>query len=139
MIAQMMSTTTMALLLATQAMGDGYNDIPHTAFPVIPEVLRPGALNRVIQFKPTPMAPPMFIIGIDKYSVQWIRKNHRYLKSRNAIGLVVHARDNADLLALKELSGIQTLFVVADRSLADAWQMKTYPVFIDTKAGEIKQ
>ncbi len=139
MIARMILTTTLALLFATQAMGDGYNDIPGTVFPVIPELLRPGSLNSVIPFEPTSMAPPMFIIGIDQYSVQWLRKNHRYLKSRNAVGLVVHARDNADLLALKKLSGIQTLFVVADRSLQEAWQMKTYPVFIDTKAGEIKQ
>ncbi len=139
MTVRFITTTTLALLFATHSIADGYNDIPQTVYPVVPHVLRPGVFNHVIQLEPTPMAPPLFIVGIDHYSIQWLRQNHAYLRSRNAVGLVIHARDNADLLALKELSGINTLFVIADSSLEEAWHIKTYPVFIDTQSGEIKQ
>lgn len=100
-----------------------------SAFPVVSEKLSPGRVEaRTISA--SGLVQPIFMIGYDKLSAEWLSKRKNILKQLNAIGLVVNV-PNAQAMA--ELQGIAPelmLQPISGDGLADRIGIENYPLLV---------
>lgn len=102
--------------------------LPEAVFPVLSSRLHPGPVTpRRLSL---PGMTPLFLIGDDPLSVQWLGKNKTKLTSLNATGLVVSVASAERLRALREKAGDLTLLPVNGDDLAQRLQLAAYPVLI---------
>jgi integrating conjugative element protein (TIGR03765 family) len=99
------------------------------ALPLAPSPLVPGAPHYVLR---EGMIRPLFIMGMDPQSLDWLVGASLALAALGAQGLVVEASDRQDWLALQAAAseaGIPLSLFRAD-SLADLYAVTTYPVLV---------
>ena len=97
--------------------------------PLAPSPLVPGAPHYLLR---EGMIRPLFILGMDPQSLDWLVDASLALAAIGAQGLVVEAADRRDWLALQAAAseaGIALSLFRAD-SLADMYGVTTYPVLI---------
>ncbi|MEX0828148.1 MAG: DUF2859 domain-containing protein [Haliea sp.] len=95
--------------------------------PLAPSPLAPGAPQYAIR---EGLIRPLFIMGMDPQSLDWLVGASLILAEIGAQGLVVEAPDRQDWLALQEAAseaGIALSLFRAD-SLAELYGVTTYPV-----------
>ena len=83
----------------------------------------------------THLDKPLFIVGADRRSHRWLARHHAYLKSINAMGMVVNVANTGQLKRL--MSYGLPLYPVQGRQWADQFSLSHYPVLLEN--GEIKQ
>jgi integrating conjugative element protein (TIGR03765 family) len=77
---------------------------------------------------------PMFIIGYDPVSINWLKSNHALLAEKKAIGLVVNVENTEQMEALQRLVGTDVMMqpTPGDR-LSEHLKIKHYPFYIDNQ------
>lgn len=99
--------------------------------PVITHNLHPGqqphlALN-------LPGMTPLFLIGDDPLSTEWLRQHQNILKTLHSTGLVVNVTTLARLNALRAIAPKLTLLPVSADDMAKHLPITAYPVLITDK------
>lgn len=77
-----------------------------------------------------PGMPPVFIVGNDPSSRQWLEAWALRLKEIGATGMVVNVKDEASLHSLRQLTPGVSLVPVRGGDLARRLQLSHYPVLI---------
>lgn len=96
--------------------------------PVRSAWLSPGDVQyRVIQ---APRLTPLFLIGDDPRSREWLTQRRSLLRSLHAVGLVVNVKSATALAALRQLAPDITLVPTPGDDLAQRLPLRHYPVLI---------
>ena len=90
--------------------------------------LTPGPVQRKTIDRP--FAAPLFLIGCDLRSAQWLEANRSRLLAMGAVGLVVDVPDLKALTRLATLAGGLTLLPGSGSDLAQTLGLRHYPVLI---------
>lgn len=101
--------------------------------PVITHNLHPGQQPRLALNLPG--MTPLFLIGDDPLSTEWLRQHRDALKTLHATGLVVNVTTLARLNVLRAIAPALTLPVSAD-DMAKHLPISAYPVLITDKGLE---
>lgn len=80
-----------------------------------------------------PGAAPMFLIGADDFSRQWLEQNKEKLKAMYAVGLVINVNTADELKALRTIAPDIDLFPAPADTLADRLELYHYPVIISAE------
>ncbi len=80
---------------------------------------------------------PIFLVGNDDFSYQWLAKNAVQLQKIHAIGFLVEAQSEQDYQQIKNLIGDIPLIPLSADAFAVAWHLNHYPVLISSH--EIEQ
>lgn len=108
------------------------NEAEAAMLPVHSELLSPGEeAARVIR---APGLLPLFLIGEDAHSREWLEKNHNRLTALKAAGLVVNVSTADTLSELRRIAPELTLSPTQGDDLARRLGIRHYPVLI-TAAG----
>jgi integrating conjugative element protein (TIGR03765 family) len=77
---------------------------------------------------------PLFIVGYDPVSIQWLTDNRDFLASNNAVGLVVSVETIAQMNELKRIVGDGvTLQPTPGDRLAQHMGIRHYPFYMDSE------
>lgn len=99
-----------------------------SAFPVISQ-LTPGSVQpRTLSA--SGLVQPIFMIGYDKFSAQWLSERSSILKQLNALGLVVNVPSAAAMAALQAIAPELILQPIPGDDLAKHIGLEHYPVLI---------
>ncbi len=128
-----------AILLATNAAIAG-PAVPMQALdearllPVVTHNLHPGRQPRLALSLPG--MTPLFLIGDDPLSTEWLRQHRDELKTLHVTGLVVNVTTLARLNALRAIAPTLTLLPVSADDMAKHLPITAYPVLITDKGLE---
>lgn len=96
--------------------------------PVVSHKLSPGKVET--QVFNLPGASPLFLIGADEYSKNWLQDHYQQLTTLSAMGIVVNVETQQELQALRELApGLMLMPAPAD-SLAERLGIYHYPFLL---------
>lgn len=102
--------------------------------PVRSTRLSPGPVaSRAVQ---APGLTPLFIVGDDELSRQWLVRRASALQQMNAVGLVVNVQSQQGLNALRDLVPELILSPVGGDAMGERLGLKHYPVLITATAIE---
>lgn len=110
---------------------------PGPAWPVRTPGLSPGAFAPYDARLPQLAGRPMFLIGSDTLSRDWLARHQARLAELHAAGLLVQAEGPGDLAAMRDLVGGLPLAAANARELARILNLSHYPALIS--AGRIEQ
>lgn len=99
--------------------------------PVVTHNLHPGQQPRLELNLPG--MTPLFLIGDDPQSIEWLRQHRDALKTLHATGLVVNVATLARLNALRTIAPALTLLPVSADDMAKHLPITAYPVLITDK------
>lgn len=102
--------------------------------PVVTHNLHPGQQPRLALSLPG--MTPLFLIGDDPQSTEWLRQHRDALKTLHATGLVVNVTTLARLNALRGIAPELTLLPVSADDMAKHLSISAYPVLITDKGLE---
>lgn len=87
----------------------------------------------IVEFTPhhVHIDKPIFIVGVDDLSRQWLTKNSEYLKSIKAMGIVTNVESGERVDQLKLLAPGLSLVSVPVDEIVEAFHLSNYPVLID--------
>jgi integrating conjugative element protein (TIGR03765 family) len=109
------------------------------AFPVTTRSMRPGRLETPLRLRTAGwLAAPMFMVGDDPLSKQWLATNRERLHRSGATGLVVNV---ASIEAFRALRGLVPDVPMAPGSvegLAQQVRLSVYPLFVSID-GQVSQ
>ncbi|MBN6058663.1 integrating conjugative element protein [Aggregatibacter actinomycetemcomitans] len=113
------------------------NAIPATLtesdiLPVISHRLSPGHITPV-SMNLTGIQP-IFLIGADNTSAQWLQHNYQRLVTMHATGLVVNVKTVDELTILRRLAPELTILPTPGDDLAERLKLQHYPVLL-TESG----
>ena len=75
-------------------------------------------------------ARPLFLIGADQWSLQWLQQNQAQLSELQAVGMVVEVERDSDLQILRQAAGSLPLMPASAEALARELGLQHYPVLI---------
>lgn len=78
-------------------------------------------------------ASPLFLVGTDDTSLQWLHQNKERLKSMSAVGLVINVNTLAELNTLRASAPELELLPAPADSLAERLGIYHYPVIIHSE------
>ncbi|EBF8126981.1 integrating conjugative element protein [Salmonella enterica subsp. enterica] len=99
--------------------------------PVITHNLHPGQQPRLALSLPG--MTPLFLIGDDPQSAEWLRQRREALKALHATGLVINVATLAQLNSLRAIAPELTLLPVSADDMAKHLPITAYPVLITDK------
>ena len=76
------------------------------------------------------LSAPLFIIGYDKNSVAWLKKNKSKLLSIGAVGMIVNVENKFELSQLAAMTEGLQVVPVSGTQFAQQYGLKHYPVLI---------
>jgi integrating conjugative element protein (TIGR03765 family) len=101
---------------------------PAALLPIRSPGLSPGVLqSRAISL---PLTRPVFLIGADAESLQWLTDHHQQLTEMGAIGMLVQADTLDDLAAVAAAANGLSILPASASDIAAALQISVYPVLI---------
>ncbi|MDP8189078.1 integrating conjugative element protein [Pasteurella skyensis] len=80
-----------------------------------------------------PGATPLFLIGADDTSINWLQAKKQYLISINATGLVINVKNMEQLRQLRQVEPSLKLIPAPADSLGDRLNIYHYPLLITSK------
>lgn len=80
-----------------------------------------------------PGAAPMFLLGADDYSRQWLAQNKEKLASVSAVGLVINVQTLSELRALRAIAPELELLPAPADTLSERLGIHHYPVIISAE------
>lgn len=75
-------------------------------------------------------AQPLFLIGADQWSLQWLQRHRARLVELHAVGMIIAARDAAEVDILRQAAGDLPLIVASGEAFARELGFRHYPVLI---------
>lgn len=99
-----------------------------TLLPIRSPGLTPGPV--ALRKHQLPLAQPVFLMGADPLSKDWLVQNRARLETIGAIGLLVEAESPADLEDIAELAGVLPIVPAPATDLAAVLKLRHYPVCI---------
>lgn len=99
--------------------------------PIVSHFMTPGTVEHR-QFE-LPGMLPIFLLGEDTLSQQWLAANRDKLLQMQATGMVVHVSHLDALNRLREIGGQLPLMPVSADDLAGRLHLTHYPVLIDSR------
>lgn len=109
--------------------------LSNSLYPVISRSLSVGPVgaNEARNISAHLLSQPMFIVGYDRVSANWLKSNVDLLEEKGALGLVVNVETPEQMEHLLELTGRRlALTPMSGEQLANAINLRHYPVFIDS-------
>jgi len=82
---------------------------------------------------PIRLLQPLFLVGVDPHSLQWLEANRERLKQVNAIGMLVQAETKHELNAVSEIAQGLPLILASGEAFAAEIGLRHYPVLITRK------
>ena len=93
--------------------------------------LSPGVQPRIAVGKAGTYLPrPIFLVGADKTSLNWLAKHRIALATLGAVGLVVESNGEDDMLKVMRVAGDLPLAAGSGEMLAEQFGLRHYPVLI---------
>jgi len=93
--------------------------------------LSPGTQTRIAVGKAGTFLPrPIFLVGADEASLSWLANHRIQLATLGAVGLVVEANGEADMLKVLRVAGDLPLAAGSGEMLAEQFGLRHYPVLI---------
>jgi len=108
----------------------------NATFPVVSKSLSVGRVteDEASDLKYEMATHPMFIVGYDRISINWLKTNKKLLADKHAVGLVVNVETAEQLHQLQKIVGKKTLLQpTPGDKLAEHLNIKHYPFYIDNK------
>ena len=105
-------------------------------FPVVSKTLKVGRLtpDQAKDLKFEMVSQPIFMIGYDRVSIDWLKANRGHLAKSKAIGLVVNVQNPTQMEELQTLAGNDiALQPTPGDSLAEHLKIRNYPFYMDNK------
>lgn len=104
-------------------------------FPVVTESMSVGKLteHEANNIRYRMVTQPLFIIGYDPVSINWLKKNKKLLKLKRAIGLVVNVGTKKQMAELNEIGDGVILQPTLGDSLSTNLNIKHYPFYMDNQ------
>ncbi|MFY1026556.1 integrating conjugative element protein [Actinobacillus seminis] len=96
--------------------------------PVVSHRLTPGQVNPVT-LDLTGMSP-LFLVGVDNLSRQWLKQHYDVLLANQAVGLVVNVTTLEELVGLRQLAPNLPLLPTAADDLSRRLKLNHYPALI---------
>ncbi len=116
----------------------GGNVKPSTfnTFPIVTKEMSVGPLGehegRDAKF--VAAARPLFIVGYDQVSVDWLRSNAQLLIERDAIGYVVNVENKIQMDYLSNLLGNKIMLLPMNMSeMSEQLNIQHYPFYMDSQ------
>lgn len=107
----------------------GIADFTKALFPVKTPELTPGPVTSSALSLPH-LLYPVFLVGTDALSRDWLFRYRDRLRELNAVGLLVEAASEADYEAMAQLAAGVRLVPVSGSDLAARLKLSHYPVLI---------
>ena len=98
-------------------------------FPVQTSVMTPGSV-KAQKMELNQLTTPIFIIGSDATSKDWLKRHVDKLKELHAIGFLVEVASQTELDAIKTMVGSIPLVPISGNALAERFKLAHYPVLI---------
>lgn len=76
------------------------------------------------------LTTPIFLIGSDEQSLQWLKQHQTDLVSLHAQGLLVNAQSSADISQIRSSFSDLSIMPLSANMIADRLDIKHYPVLI---------
>ena len=93
--------------------------------------LSPGTQTRIAVGKAGTFLPrPIFLVGADEASLSWLANHRIQLATLGAVGLVVEANGEADMLKVLRVAGSLPLAAGSGETLVEQFGLRHYPVLI---------
>ena len=99
-----------------------------SAFPVTSQLTLGVVQSRTLSA--SGLVQPIFMIGYDKTSAQWLSERYSVLKNLNALGLVVNVPTAQAMAELQTIVPDLLLQPISGDDLADSIGVKHYPILI---------
>jgi len=107
---------------------------PEALLPIKSTGLTPGAVQpRAIH---RPFSRPLFLIGADAQSRQWLQVHRERLNSIGAVGMLVQADTLEDLRTIARLADGLAILPASATDIAEALEIRHYPVLISSQGIE---
>ena len=112
------------------------NSVPSTLteadiLPVASHRMTPGQIQPVRMNLPGML--PIFLIGTDNFSKNWLYRNYDYLRKIEAMGLVVSVKTTNELSELRQLAPDLTLMPTPGDDLASRLNLAHYPALLTSE------
>lgn len=105
------------------------DEVSFTQYPVSATKLSVGPVEpQAVQLPPT--FQPVFIVGSDEISQQWLQLNQDRLFALRAVGILTQAESESDLKALKQQFPKLVFMPMSTDAIAQYLPTKHYPVLI---------
>lgn len=98
-------------------------------YPIESTLMTPGIVQPILM-NLTQLVQPIFLVGADSLSTNWLKQNIAKLTALRAIGFLVHADSEADLTAFKQIAGSLPIVPLNADQFAKQWNLNHYPVLI---------
>lgn len=109
------------------------------AFPIATASMRPGRLHAPVHLRTTRwLAAPMFIVGDDPQSRQWLVTNRDKLRRRGASGLVVNVASLDTFRSLRSVAPDVPMAPGSIEQMARQAGLSVYPLFVAAD-GQVSQ
>lgn len=102
-------------------------------FPVLTPSMSPGRIrggDLPLPHETAKLHPSFFVMGYDKYSVQWVSAHKQKLVEASAKGFVVNVESAAQLQQLRSILKPLTLIAAPGSSFTELWGVQHYPFFV---------
>lgn len=106
------------------------------ALPVMTPEMTPGAVASQTLNMPY-LERPVFVVGADRLSAQWLQQHQQRLNTLHAVGLVVNVDNAGQLAQLKQIGAPLELYALPGSSFAKQFALSHYPALIS--ASRIEQ
>lgn len=118
-------------IIATANKQDVSSDLLGSIFPVTPEFIKRIVLPGTTITKDMPELPrPLFIIGNDKFSMQWLNANKAELERFQAAGIITKVDSQQEFEAIQEAVSPLPLMPMSADALAEEMGVPGYPIMI---------
>ena len=80
------------------------------------------------------LAQPIFLIGVDEVSTQWLKQHREKLKNLHAIGFLIQVQNQTEFEAIKTLAEELPLIPVSGNVFSQRFKLEHYPVLITQRS-----
>ena len=110
-------------------------DWARAVLPIRTPEMEPGVVARRVESRPE-ITRPLFLVGADPRSLQWLRRHRERLRSLRATGLLVAVRSLSDLDAVAAVAQGLPISPASASSLARRYGLTHYPLLLSSKGIE---
>ncbi len=107
--------------------------LPSYGLPIETPSMTPGKVDRralpTLQGKMAGVSP-LFLVGADRWSVQWLQQNREHLLRLSAVGIIVAAKKEQELAILRQAAQGLRLYAMSAEAIASEHGIRHYPALI---------
>ncbi len=108
---------------------------PIKLFPITTPSMTPGTVNATAKSLPY-LKRPLFLIGSDELSQQWLQQQREQLLQLNAVGLLIEVKDKPTAEAIQKLADGLPIIPSSAESFAPQLGLTHYPVLVSQNGWE---